>query len=177
MLKREDSMRRIQSSSESSPSQSHSQMVQAGVTQILLPPPANADSLTIQEYHPPALKDDKPRMSGSGSPVSNIFPSPTSPSGPPRSYYRTRSDSIQSKTQSRSPSQPVVSPQPAHQNPSPHVPHPSTAASSSTPPVPATFASIMNAYMEPPAGVASISKSPEPGRPPANGHASPTHER
>jgi hypothetical protein len=150
MIKREDSSRRIPGPAEGSTSapqlQPSPQHVQAGVTQIVLPPPTTSETLTIQEYQPPTPKEYKLKMSDSGSPQ---FPPSSSQPQPTRSYYRTRSDSGQSKSNSRSSSQSV--PQPYQSN--------SNSSTSTPPPVPATFASIMNAYLIPPPGAAPEGKN------------------
>ncbi|KAF8552558.1 hypothetical protein OG21DRAFT_1511365 [Imleria badia] len=88
-------------------------------TTILLPPPTQADTLSIHEYRPPPIKDPEPKRQNSGnSSTSNA-----------RSLAYSHS----------------VSPPPRHANSTTPIPPP-YGNTSAPPAVPATFASIMNAY-------------------------------
>jgi len=110
------------------------QPLQAGVTQIVLPAPTSSETLNIQEYHPPVLKESEKRTRSHRH-------TSHSPNAPAHAHH-TRSSSRLSRQES-SPST----------NQSPYL---ANAVSASSPPVPATFASILNAYPAP-------SVSPQPG--------------
>jgi hypothetical protein len=108
------------------------QPLQAGVTQIVLPAPTSSETLNIQEYHPPALKDSEKRTRShrhtSGSPNART----SADHYPPAHAHHTRSSSRLSR-----------------QDPTNQSPYLANAVSASPPPVPATFASILNAYPAP----------------------------
>ncbi|KAG9308865.1 hypothetical protein JVU11DRAFT_11324 [Chiua virens] len=123
-------------------------------TTILLPPPAQADTLSIHEYRPPPAKEfDSKRQNTSNTNCSISHPSNT------RSHAHTNSTSSPNLN-------PSGSPLPNHANSSTPIPPPQQPPyvnASAAPAVPATFASIMNAYPPQPSGREDSQVQSRPG--------------
>jgi hypothetical protein len=136
---------------------SQQQDLQPGLTQIVLPPPTNAEALNIQEYRPPAPQKEKEVVERRSARMG------TRTTSPARSHRKMSPSSAQAAIDSHPPPHPRTHPRHTHS----HSHHtrsvsqsnrresgrqesPYTSTGASPPPVPATFASILNAYPAPP---------------------------
>lgn len=105
-------------------------------TTILLPPPVQADTLSIHEYRPPPIKEPESKRQNSNN-------SNSSHASNARSH--APSHSVTPPNQNPSGSTPPIHAKPSTLIPAPSQPTP-YGNTSAAPTVPATFASIMNAY-------------------------------